>query len=108
MAKVGRPKKVLDYKLIGSLAEIQCTEEEIAKILDVSVRTLQRDAEFCRVYNSKREAGKSSLRRIQWKKAMEGNSTMLVWLGKQYLGQTDKQDTKIGADSSISVKVKGV
>ena len=28
----------------------------------------------------------------QFELAMDGNVTMLVWLGKQYLGQTDKQE----------------
>ncbi len=89
---MGRPKKTIDYELVGKLAQIQCTEEEIAAILDVSTRTLQRDAEFCRIYPLKREAGKCSLRRMQWKQAEEGNPTMLIWLGKQYLGQKDKQE----------------
>jgi hypothetical protein len=35
--------------------------------------------------------GKTSLRRLQWKAAEGGNSTMLIWLGKQYLEQSDKQ-----------------
>jgi hypothetical protein len=38
------------------------------------------------------EEGRMSLRRLQWKKAQEGNTTMLIWLGKQYLGQSDKQE----------------
>ncbi len=33
-----------------------------------------------------------SLRRKQWRAAEEGNTTMLVWLGKQYLGQKDKSE----------------
>jgi hypothetical protein len=36
-----------------------------------------------------------SLRRLQAKKAAEGNVTMLIWLGKQYLGQSDRQEQKI-------------
>ena len=27
---------------------------------------------------------------MQFKKANDGNVSMLIWLGKQYLGQTDK------------------
>jgi hypothetical protein len=29
------------------------------------------------------------LRRLQWKGAEAGNPTMLIWLGKQMLGQRD-------------------
>ena len=84
----GRPKKELDYELIDRLASIQCTQEEIASFLSVSVRTLQRDEEFCRIYKKGIDNGKMSLRRKQWKLA-DKNPTMAIWLGKQYLGQKD-------------------
>lgn len=32
------------------------------------------------------------LRAAQYKAAMEGNTTMLIWLGKQRLGQSDKNE----------------
>ena len=47
---VGRPKIQIDYNTVEKLANIQCTQEEIASFLGVSVRTLQRDEEFCRIY----------------------------------------------------------
>jgi hypothetical protein len=34
--------------------------------------------------------GKVSLRRAQLQTAMAGNHIMQIWLGKQWLGQTDK------------------
>ena len=99
----GRPKKKIDYDLVGKLAAIQCTEIEIAGILDISERTLQRDAEFCRIYALKKDSGKASLRRMQWKKAEEGNATLLIWLGKQYLGQTDKQEMEHSGQVGIKI-----
>ena len=33
-----------------------------------------------------------SVRRMQYRSAEEGNATMLIWLGKQYLDQKDKQE----------------
>lgn len=84
----GRPKKEIDYDTVEKLANIQCTQEEIASFLELSVRTLQRDEEFCRIYKKGQENGKMSLRRIQYKLA-ERNPTMAIWLGKQYLGQRD-------------------
>lgn len=86
---MARPKKKIDYDLVKKLAEIQCTQEEISNILDISVRTLQRDKEFCRIYNMSRENGKMSLKRWQFKRAEQGSDRMLIWLGKQYLGQRD-------------------
>ncbi len=87
---MGRPKKIIDYQTAESLAKIQCTQEEIAEVLGISVRTLQRDKQFCRIYKKGMDAGRMSLRRLQYKSAESGNVTMQIWLGKQYLGQSDK------------------
>lgn len=92
----GRPKKILTedaLKLIENLSRIMCTDEEIATILGASVDTLL-NADNKELFRSATEKGKSngkaSLRREQWKLAQKGNSSMLIWLGKQWLGQTDK------------------
>ena len=45
MAKMGRPKKAIDITLFENLCQIQCTEEEIMQILDVTDKTLNR---WCR------------------------------------------------------------
>lgn len=89
---MARPKKEIDYEAVEKLASIQCTQEEIATFLNLSVRTLQRDEEFCRLYKKGQENGKMSLRRIQFKHA-EKNSSMAIFLGKQYLGQRDVIET---------------
>ena len=91
---VGRPKTNLDYETIEKLASMMCTQEEIASYFDCSVRTLQRDEEFCRVYKKGLDKGKMSLRRKQYAMS-ETNVTMAIWLGKQYLGQTDKVEEKV-------------
>lgn len=85
---MARPKKEIDYEAVEKLASIQCTQEEIASFLNLSVRTLQRDEEFCRLYKKGQENGKMSLRRTQFKLA-EKNTSMAIFLGKQYLGQRD-------------------
>jgi len=41
------------------------------------------------------ENGRSSLRRLQWKSATNGNITMQIWLGKQYLGQRDMHSAEL-------------
>ena len=89
---MARPKKEIDYEAVEKLASIQCTQEEIATFLNLSVRTLQRDEEFCRLYKKGQENGKMSLRRIQFKLA-EKNTSMAIFLGKQYLGQKDVIET---------------
>ena len=90
----GRPKKEIDYILSEKLANIMCTQEEIATMFDCDVRTLQRDKEFCRVFKKGKENGKMSLRRNQWRLS-EKNTAMAIWLGKQYLGQRDIIENQI-------------
>ena len=87
----GRPKFQIDYEAVRKLANIQCTQEEIASFVGCDVRTLQRDEEFCRIYKEGKENGKMSLRRMQFKLA-EKSYAMAIFLGKQYLGQKDTVD----------------
>ena len=85
----GRKKIDIDYDMVQKLSMIQCTQKEIAYILGLSVRTLQRDEKFNEIYNIGKENGKMSLRRIQFDIAEKGNASMAIFLGKQYLGQRD-------------------
>lgn len=80
-------KHNLDERQIKELAEIQCTMGEIASVMGCSVDTLER--RYADVIKEGRDKGKSSLRRMQYKKALEGNPTMLIWLGKHYLDQKE-------------------
>ena len=93
--KGGRPKLIIDYERVAELAEIQCTQEAIALDLGISVRTLQRNPEFCRVYGAAQEKGKTLILRKQFELAKKGDRQILIWLGKQYLGQTEKTDASV-------------
>ena len=96
----GRPKKEINYETVEKLANIQCTQEEIASFLDISTRTLQRDEKFLEIFNSAKEKGKASLRRIQWKHA-EKSASMAMFLGKQYLGQRDIVEEKHDINNGV-------
>ena len=58
--------------------------EEIANFCGVSVSTLKRN--FDPPIKRGWDKGKRSLRRAMFDKAMRGNTTMLIWLSKNYLG----------------------
>lgn len=97
----GRPRKEINIDQLEEMVKIQCTAEECASVLGVSSDTLDRRlkeegfAGFAEFFKKYSDDGKSSLRRAQWKAAVEnGNPTMLVWLGKQMLGQSDKVEHK--------------
>lgn len=88
----GRPKIVIPYEQVRKLARLQCTQQEIADCLDISIDTLQRDERFMELYRRGMNHGRMSVRRAQYRAMLQGNQTMLVWLGKQYLGQRDSHE----------------
>ena len=91
--KAGRPQKELPGELVYSLAKLGCTLREIAGVLKCSPTTVSNR------FQAELERGqddlKMSLRRRQVELALGGNATMLIWLGKMYLGQADKVRTDI-------------
>lgn len=91
---MARPLKEIKQEQFEYLCQIQCTQEEICGVLDVSEKTLggwcrrTYGEGFSKVFREKRQKGRASLRRNQWKLA-ETNAAMGIFLGKQYLGQSD-------------------
>jgi DNA-binding CsgD family transcriptional regulator len=85
--EAGRPKLELDEEQIGRLASIHCSVDEIALIMGCGRDTIYRN--YMHIVEEGRAKGKMGLRRRQWEVANEGNPTMLVWLGKNWLDQTD-------------------
>lgn len=100
-------KKDIDFEQVRKLAAIGCTDVEIGDIVGCSHDTLTRRFKEDLVLG--RANGKMSLRRKQWETALSGNVTMLIWLGKQILGQADKQviDQNITTDDIINVTIGG-
>lgn len=85
---MARPRTKIDVAQLEKLAAIHCTNEEIAAVLGCSSDTLTR--RFAEHIKKGKANGRASLRRQQWALAQNNNATMLIWLGKQLLGQTDK------------------
>lgn len=116
----GRPKIVWDdkqYAIFEGLCGIQATIEELESVLNIDHKTLDRlckehykdtdgkEMSFSQTYKKYSATGKMSLRRSQFRAADAGNVPMLIWLGKQYLGQKEQQETTI-TDSNISFTIK--
>ena len=98
----GRPKIEIDYEKVEELAAVMCTEKEIAAVLGVSLSKLKADKEFMATYKKGIEASKASLRHKQFVLS-DKNPAMAIFLGKNYLGQADKDTTKVDATVSISL-----
>ena len=93
----GRPKIEIDFKTLDNLLGIFCTGEECAAVLGVNYDTLnarvkeEKSMSFSEYSEIKRGLGRASLRRRQFQMA-EKNPALAIWLGKQYLGQVDRQE----------------
>ena len=91
---MARPRKEIDKTEFEKLCGLQCTRQEICDWFDVSEKTIDGwckrtyHSSFSLVFAQKRGDGKISLRRMQWHLA-EKNAAMAMFLGKNYLGQSD-------------------
>ena len=94
---MARPKKEIDQMEFEKLCALQCTEDEICDWFDITDKTLTRwcketyKKSFSDIFRQKRGKGKISLRRNQWELSKK-HVAMAIFLGKNYLGQTDKYD----------------
>ena len=84
---VGRDKKVIPPADVFRLAQIGCKNQEIADWFGLDENTLTYN--FSVELLKGRESLKQSLRQAQIRLALSGNATMLIWLGKNLLGQND-------------------
>lgn len=106
----GRPRTEIDWPKFEFGCQIMATKEEICHWLKVSESTLERHIKgkygdtFEGVFKRLSADGKISLRRMQFKKAQEGNVPMLIWMGKQYLGQSEKQELSSPTDKPLEIK----
>lgn len=95
---MGRPRAEINFDAFEGLCRLFCTLSEIAGFLKVSEDTVERRCvehygeTFADTYKRVSAGGKVSLRRAQFKAAEAGNPTMLIWLGKQTLGQSDRTE----------------
>lgn len=84
---VGRDKKVIPPQEVFKLAQIGCKNHEICDWFGIDDSTL--NYQFKQELVKGREALKQSLRRAQIELALKGNAVMLIWLGKNILGQQE-------------------
>lgn len=104
---MGRPPIPIDKKQFENLCGMQCTEEEIAAWFKCTQDTLNNwckktyGTTFSGAYKVYSANGKISLRRTQMRLA-EKSASMAIFLGKQYLGQTDKIEQTVTEVEDLS------
>jgi hypothetical protein len=112
----GRPRKKIDQEQFEKLCKLQCTIDEFCCYFDCNTDTLEKwckktyKMNFSEVFRIKKGSGKISLRRKQFEVALSGNPTMLIWLGRNMLGQTDKIDLSIDSkkDGKLADLIDGL
>ena len=87
---MARPRKTVDEAKIIELASKGHTLKGIAAFCGISYDTLHR--RFAASCEKGEELCNDALRVKQIERALAGSDTMLIWLGKQRLGQRDKQE----------------
>ena len=103
--KGGRPPIQWDEKEAAIFGRFRATYKTMSDYYGCSERTIKRlmtnddddgnESKFCHHYKNGLSSGQMKLSEAQWKAAQEGNATMLIWLGKQYLGQKDRQEISL-------------
>ena len=84
----GRPRLVIDEDQIFKLAQWGMTDREMASILEISLCTLNN---FRPLIQKARSDLSKSIKRTQLELAInDKDKTMLIWVGKQYCGQSEK------------------
>ncbi len=121
IAKRGRPAATWtkkDVDMFKRMCSRFGTRDGIAAIFGISPKTLNKlinehlhdeikpdddsPLTFEEAFAVYSEAGRQALREAQFEKALSGNSTMLIWLGKQYLGQNDNKDIAVSVEDDGS------
>ena len=92
---MARPKKYdIDTEEVQKLAKYGMTNVEIADFFGCDESLIRKS--YSEYLTKGRAEMKLRLRQLQWKSAEKGNAVMLIWLGKQILGQSD---IPVGEDS---------
>ncbi len=105
----GRPRSLaLDaptLRILGGCGRIQCTTKETAAFLRVAENTLltflKENPEARDAYEAGKNFGRLSLRRKQFRLA-DTNAAMAIFLGKNLLGQSDKQEIEHSGGLDVS------
>lgn len=84
---IGRNKVPVPPEEVEKLAAMGCTNRDIANWFGVAEDNIKRH--FADEITKGKESLKQSLRQAQIKLALSGNAVLLIWLGKNILGQSD-------------------
>ena len=106
----GRPKIYIDWEQMDKLCFLRCTLTEIAEFFNVSDAIIEKrcieekGVSFKEYFKQKSAGGLISLRRYMWQMAKK-NPGMAIFMAKNYLGMTDKQELTGKDGKPVTIKV---
>lgn len=103
---MSRHPAVIDEQEVANLAFKGASNNEIAFLLGVDDQTIIN--RFSKLLSKKRAERRVWLRELQNSKAGSGDTTMLIWLGKNNLEQTDKMEQQHSGGVTINVVYEDV
>jgi len=113
--KMGAPRKEINFDDVDTLCGMYCTGEDIAYFCHVHYDTLvariqeqerpdgTKYATFSEYFAVKSSKGRISLREMQMASAKKGSVPMQIFLGKNMLNQTDKQQVEMKGETEIRI-----
>lgn len=111
MAKSGGQYKTLDWDYIDKHLMSGCDGASIASHFGMHPDTLynhvkkEKGMTFSAYKDLKYNDGNDLLKHTQYSVAIKGDKTMLVWLGKQRLGQSDQSNVNATVTTKQVIKV---
>jgi len=110
---MSRPQADIDWDIVSEYLEAGCSGAEIAAMLGISAATLYDRCQtdnglmFSEYSQQKKEKGDLILKKVQFESAIKDKDrTMLIWLGKQRLGQKEKAEQDIKVEGGINILFK--
>jgi hypothetical protein len=111
---MAKPLAQIDWDKVQYLFEAGCTTKAVARAIGVSHDTIRRRCkrdmrlDFHEFFRRCRARGDNLLRAKQYEIALKGNVTMLIWLGKQRLGQSDRTELSGPGGGPTMITVRAV
>ena len=102
----GRKAKPIDWAYVEEMIKVGATMEEIGAVVGLDQVALTLRPEFLNCYKKAYSEGNISLRRMQMMQALHGHPTMLIWLGKNRLGQADKQIHEVSGRDGEPIQIQ--
>lgn len=100
--------QVINIEQVYQMARAFCSQDEMAAILGVRrdhfAEAVQSNYKLAHALELGYGETRQSLRKVQLEMALSGNPALLIWLGKQYLGQRDKHETETTTTVNILVQ----